>query len=614
MDEEVRESAESNAPAPLDTLFPYRPDVVHVLACGMGPQRRKQRLADAQSHPGSRLVNTEKEFEMSQPIPSKKAVSADDAAQLIRPRDTVCTSGFVGTGTPEALIKAVERRYLQAGAPFDITLVFAAAPGDGGDRGVNRLAHPGLIKRTIGGHWGLVPKLGALALENRMEAYNLPLGVVSQLFREIAGNRGGLLTKIGLGTFVDPRLEGGRLNASTWEELVEVTELGGEEWLWYKPFRIDVAFVRGTTADQNGNVSMEREALTLDNLAIATAAHNCGGIVIAQVERLVENGELSSRDVEIPGVLVDHVVVADPEDHAQTWATQFNPAFAGERTGSAPVEPIPLDARKAIARRAAFELPVDGIVNLGIGMPEGVARVAAEEGILDRITLTAEPGVIGGMPQGGLDFGAAINNHALLQQNQQFDLYDGGALDVAFLGMAELDAKGNVNVSKFGPKLAGAGGFINISQTAKKVVFTGTFSAGGLDVVIEDGRLTVRREGRASKFVAEVEQITFNAERALASGQEVLYVTERCVFQLTRAGLELVEIAPGVDLRADVLDRLPFEVIVNAPDSMASGIFAEPAMHLQRALGVEPATVVPLKTAVSKPVDSAPPSSFSVAR
>jgi propionate CoA-transferase len=289
-----------------------------------------------------------------------KVVSARNAVELIQPYDTVFTSGFVGTGTPEALIKALEQRYLRTEAPSDITLVFAAAPGDGASRGVNRLAHPGLIRRIIGGHWGLVPKLGALALENRIEAYNLPLGVMSQLFREIAGGRGGLLTRIGLGTFIDPRQDGGRLNARTREELVELVTLGGEEWLWYKPFTIDVALIRGTTADAHGNVSMEREALTLDNLAIATAAHNSGGIVIAQVERLADVETLSPRQVEVPGVLVDYVVVADAEDHKQTWATAYSPTFAGEvRVDLGDVEAMPLDAHKIIARRAALKPDFD---------------------------------------------------------------------------------------------------------------------------------------------------------------------------------------------------------------------------------------------------------------
>jgi propionate CoA-transferase len=444
-----------------------------------------------------------------------------------------------------------------------------------------------LIRRIIGGHWGLVPKLGALALDNRVEAYNLPLGVMSQLFREIAGGRGGLLTRIGIGTFIDPRQDGGRLNDCTHEELVELVTLGGEEWLWYKPFTIDVAFIRGTTADAHGNVSMEREALTLDNLAVATAAHNCGGIVIAQVERLAEVDTLSSRQVEVPGVLVDYVVVADAEDHKQTWATTYSPAFAGEvRVDLSHVEPMPLDARKIIARRAALELPKNGVVNLGIGMPEGVSRIASEEGILDHITLTAEPGVIGGMPQGGLDFGAAVNNHGLLNQNQQFDFYDGGGLDLAVLGMAEVDAKGHVNVSKFGPKLAGVGGFVNISQSARRVVFTGTFTAGGLKVSVADGELHIDAEGRVGKFTESVEQITFNGEIAAARGQQVLYVTERCVLELTPKGLRLAEIAPGIDIERDILALMPCDILVDQPVLMDARIFRPEPMDLARQLGV----------------------------
>ena len=516
-----------------------------------------------------------------------KVVSARNAVEFIQPHDTVFTSGFVGTGTPEALIKALEQRYLSTDAPFDITLVFAAAPGDGASRGVNRLAHPGLIRRIIGGHWGLVPKLGALALENRVEAYNLPLGVMSQLFREIAGGRGGLLTRIGIGTFIDPRQDGGRLNARTSEALVELVTLGGEEWLWYKPFTIDVALIRGTTADAHGNVSMEREALTLDNLAVATAARNCGGIVIAQVERLAEVDTLSPRQVEVPGILVDYVVVAAPEDHQQTWATTYSPAFAGEvRVDLDHVEPMPLDLRKIIARRAALELPKNGVVNLGIGMPEGVSRVAGEEGILDHITLTAEPGVIGGMPQGGLDFGAAVNNHGLLQQNQQFDFYDGGGLDLAVLGMAEVDAKGHVNVSKFGPKLAGVGGFVNISQSARRVVFAGTFTAGGLKTRVSDGALQIEAEGRVVKFTESVEQITFNGDLAAARGQQVLYVTERCVLELTTKGLRLAEVAPGIDIERDILALLPFDIVVERPALMDARIFRPEPMNLSRQFGI----------------------------
>jgi propionate CoA-transferase len=508
-----------------------------------------------------------------------KLVTAQQAIEKIRPRDTVCTTGFVGTGTPEELIRALERRYLQTGAPFDLSLVFAAAPGDGAEQGVNRLSHQGLLKRIVGGHWGLVPKLGELALNNEVEAYNLPLGVMSELFREIGGGRCGVLTKIGMGTFVDPRQCGGRLNRQTWEPLVDLIDVGGEDWLLYKSFPIDVAFVRGTTADSNGNISMENEALTLDNLAIATAAKNSGGIVIAQVERTTSE-PIGARAVEIPGILVDYVVVADPANHKQTWATEFDPSFAGQErvaVGSAP--PMALDERKVIARRAAMELPSKGgVVNLGIGMPEGVAQVADEEGFIDDIFLTAEPGVIGGMPQGGMNFGAAVNHQALLHQNQQFDFYDGGGLDIAILGMAQVDRFGHVNVSKFGRKLAGAGGFINISQTAKRLVFVGTFTAGGLEVRVEDGALTIVQEGKVAKFVDAVEHITFNGELAGDDGRSVLYVTERAVFRLDRHGLGLVEVAPGIDVQEQVVDLLPFPVNTDAVELMDVRIFSNDRM------------------------------------
>lgn len=333
---------------------------------------------------------------------------------------------------------------------------------------------------------------------------------------------------------------------------------------------------------------MEREALTLDNLAVATAAHNAGGIVIAQVERLADAEALSPRQVEVPGILVDYVVAAAAEDHKQTWATTYSPAFAGEvRVDLGDIEAMPLDARKIIARRAALELPRNGVVNLGIGMPEGVSRVAGEEGILDHITLTAEPGVIGGMPQGGLDFGAAVNHQCLLQQNQQFDFYDGGGLDLAVLGMAQVDAKGHVNVSKFGTKLAGVGGFVNISQSARRLVFTGTFTASGLKTSVSDGALHIEVEGRVGKFTEAVEQITFNGAIAAARGQQVLYVTERCVLELTPTGLRLAEIAPGVDIERDILALLPFDILVERPVLMDARIFRPEPMHLAHDLGID---------------------------
>ena len=514
-----------------------------------------------------------------------KFVSAEEAIAVVRDGDTIAFSGFVGTGTPDELIITLEKRFLETGSPRDLTLVFAAAPGDGQDRGLNRLAHPGMVKRVIGGHWSLVPKLGALAVAGKIEAYNLPLGVVSHLFREIAAHRAGLLTKVGLRTFVDPRQDGGRINDRTKEDLVRVMEVDGEEWLFYKAFPITVAFIRGTTGDLGGNVSMEHEALTLDNLAIATAAKNSGGFVMAQVSRACAPGALNPRSVVVPGVMVDCVVLAKPENHHQTYGTIYNPAFAGEfKVALDMLAPMALDERKVIARRAAFELPMGGVVNLGIGMPEGVAAVANEERVLSYLTLTAEPGVIGGVPQSGLDFGAAVNTEAIIHQNQQFDFYDGGGLDMACLGMAEVDAKGHVNVSRFGPRLAGAGGFINITQNARRLVFAGTFTAGGLQVEVKEGKLRILREGRSRKFVKKVEQITFNGDYAAEKGQPVLYVTERCVFRRGPEGMELAEIAPGIDIERDILAHMDFEPIIRVPKLMAAAIFRDDPMQLDETL------------------------------
>lgn len=510
-----------------------------------------------------------------------KLISSEAAAALVHSGDTVTTSGFVGIGVPETLLKAVARRFAETGAPGGLTLFFAAGQGDGKDRGLNHLAEDGLLARVIGGHWGLIPKVSVLAISNQIEAYNLPQGVISQLFRDIAAGKPGTVSHVGLETFVDPKNGGGKLNERTTEDIVSRIEIGDGTFLFYKALPVDVALLRGTTADARGNVTMENEALTIDNLSQAMAAKNSGGVVIVQVENVVAAGSLNPRDVEIPGALVDAVVLAEPGDHMQTFKTDFSPAFTGRYRAPAEGQAkMPLDARKIIARRAAFELPMNGIVNLGIGMPEGVAAVAAEEKLLDHLTLTAEPGVIGGQPASGLDFGAATNTDAVIAQNQQFDFYDGGGLDIAILGMAEVDRQGSVNVSKFGPRLAGAGGFINISQNAGKVVFTGTFTSVALDIAVEGGALVVRKDGRVRKFVDAVGHTTFFGPRAARLGQPVLFVTERAVFRLTGEGLELIEIAPGVDLERDVLGQMAFRPIVTHVDLMDARIFADAPMAL----------------------------------
>ena len=453
-----------------------------------------------------------------------KVVSAAEAVRLIRDGDTVATGGFVGIGFAEEIAIALEKLYvsneehhLQAsGKPRNLTLVYAAGQGDGKERGLNHLGHEGLVKRVIGGHWGLVPKLQRLAVNNLIEAYNFPQGVITHLFRDIAAKRPGHLTRVGLGTFVDPRFGGGKINERTTEDIVSLIDIAGEEHLFYKAFPIDIGIIRATTGDSDGNLTMEKEALTLEVLAIAMAVHNSGGIVIAQVERIAERGSLNPRHVKVPGIFVDCVVQASPDNHWQTFATQYSPAFSGEiKVPMRGITPMALSERKIIARRAALELKANSVVNLGIGMPEGVSNVAAEERILDLLTLTAEPGVIGGMPAGGLNFGAATNTDAVIDQPYQFDFYDGGGLDVAFLGLAQADARGNLNVSKFGPRLAGAGGFINISQNAKEVAFAGTFTAGRLQIAIEEERLRIVEEGDMRKFVAEVEHRTFSGDYAL---------------------------------------------------------------------------------------------------
>lgn len=511
-----------------------------------------------------------------------KIVSADAAIAIVQDGDVVAASGYGGHGVPEHLLRSLARRFQKSSTPRNLTIVHSTGQGDADGKGLNHLAHEGLVRRIVGGYYGLSPKLTQLAIDNKVQAYNFPEGCILQLYRDIAAGKPGTFSKVGLGTYIDPRFDGGRMNDVTKESLVTVHEIDGEEWLFYKAFPINVALLRGTTADMDGNISIEREALMLEDLALAMAAHNSGGYVICQVERLAEAGSLPSRSIRIPGMMVDCVVVSDPGDHKQNFGTVYNPAFSGEiRAPTQSVAPIPLDERKVIARRCAMELRANSVINLGIGMPEGVGAVCSEERIYRYITLTADPGIVGGVPMNGLDFGAATNATALLDHVSAFDFIDGGGIDVAFLGMAQADRQGNINSSKFGKRITGCGGFINISQNSRRVVFVGTFRAGGLEVEIGNGELKIRQEGRHKKFVDSVDQITFSGPVAVDKSQPVLYVTERCVFCLTREGVQLIEIAPGLDIERDILSGMEFEPLIDNPATMDVRLFSPDVMGLK---------------------------------
>lgn len=509
-----------------------------------------------------------------------RVLTAEEAALLVNDGDTIATGGFVSCACPEALSKALEKRFLETGHPRDLTLFFAAGQGHRDGTGGDHYGHEGMVKRVIGGHWDRAPKLGDLALSNKIEAYNLPQGVISHMYRDIAAHNIGTITHVGLYTFADPRNGGGKLNDVTKEDLVKVVEIEGQERLLYKAFPINVVFLRASYADEYGNCTVHREIGPIDVTAMAQACKNSGGRVIVQVEKIVQGGSLDPKLVAIPGIYVDSIVVGSIEDNEQCLGMPYDGSLTGEfRIPVDAIPPIPLDAKKIIARRAAMELVPHAVTNLGIGMPEGVAAVAAEEG-LEGMVLTTEAGTIGGIPAGGGDFGVTTNPDCVLDEPYQFDFYDGGGLDVAFLGLAQMDAQGNVNVSKFGPKIAGCGGFINITQNAKKVVYCGTFTAGGLKVGVEDGRLLIHQEGKVKKLIPAVEQITFSGQYAVEKGQPVLYITERAVFELTWEGVVLKEIAPGVDLRRDILEQMDFEPIVNYVELMDERIFRDAPMGL----------------------------------
>lgn len=504
-----------------------------------------------------------------------QVIPADAAAALVRDESTIFLGGLAMMGLAEEVLIALERRFLAENHPRSLTTWACGAIGNSGTGGMVHFAHKGMIKRTVAGHFGQTGKeLMGMIYADEVEAYNFPQGSLSHLTRHIAAHTPGLLTKVGLGTFVDPRQQGGKLNASAREDLVQLTEFAGEEWLYYPCPKIDVAIIRGTLADEKGNITLDKEGVHLEQLQIAQAARACGGIVIAQVEQVVQAGSLHPKRVKVPGILVDYVVIGKPETQMQSIATGFNPALCGDvRVPVSSLTPMPLDERKVIARRAALELKRGAITNLGIGIPAGIPAIAAEEGVADLLTLSIESGVNGGVPAQGGDFALAYNPESIIDQSAQFDFYDGGGLDASFLGLAQTDNQGNVNVSMFNGRPVGCGGFINITRSTPKLVFCGTFTAGGLDVVVEDGRLRIIQEGRSRKFIEQVEQITFNGVDAARRGQQVLFVTERAVFRLTSDGLELEEVAPGIDLERDVLAHMGFRPIMRNVRSMDARLF-----------------------------------------
>lgn len=496
----------------------------------------------------------------------KPIITASAAANLIKNDWTITTGGFGSCGHPEALTIAIKDAFFSLKQPSQLTLLFSAGQGDKGTRGLNQLAHEGLIKRVIGGYWALTPQLTKMVKDNLIEAYNLPQGVISHLFRVIASGKPGLISPVGIATSIDPRYGGGKMNNKTKEDKVELITVNGMEQLFYHSHRIDCALLRGSFADEDGNISMQYEANLQDNLVQAQAAKSSGGIVIVQVLDVLPRGSLSIQDIRIPGVFVDYVVIAHPDNHWQTYAVQFDESFTGRKQNKVyhRTKATPMNEKKIIARRAYLEILKykNPIINLGIGLPEYISEIALEEKN-DNFTLTVESGAIGGYPAGGMSFGASYHPVAFLEQASQFDFYDGGGLDIAFLSFGEVDSYGNVNINRLGASINGVGGFINISQATKRIVFCGTFTTKGLEIDVNQGRLHIVKEGAVRKFVKDVVEINFNASIIEPHKKHITYITERGVFELINGNLVLTEIAAGIDIQKDILNKSDAKIIVS---------------------------------------------------
>lgn len=497
-------------------------------------------------------------------------VNAQQAVDMIQDGSTICTVGMTLVSASETVLKEIERRFLEEGHPRDLTYFHSCGqsamkqPG-----GLSHLAHEGLIKRVIGGHWGQSTLMMDLIAGNKIEAFNLPQGQMANMFHSMALKEPGKLSKVGIGTYIDPRIEGGKMNAKTKEcgyDQVAIVNIDGEEYLQYKPVPIDTLLIRGTYADENGNISTEEEAMMLEVLPAVMATKRWGGKVICQVKKIVKAGSLNPKSVTVPGVLVDAVVVCDNplEDHRQTYSWFYDPAYCGNALSpESAAAPIPVDARKIIGRRALLEMEPEQIINIGTGIPNDViGSIIAEENVGDMVMITVESGIYGGVPAQTIDFGISMNAQALIPHDRQFEYYNGSGIDYTFMGAGEMDQYGNVNSTKMGPKAPGAGGFIDITATAKNVIFCSTFTGGGLETKFDENGLKIEREGKFKKLVKEVQQISYNGKIALENGQNAYYVTERAVFKLTEKGPLLIEIAKGIDLQRDILDQMEFKPLI----------------------------------------------------
>lgn len=508
-----------------------------------------------------------------------KIMSAEEAAKLVKSGDSILLSGFVSMCHPLEVAKAIVDRFKKTGEPNGLTLVCPVGMNHSDIWSMEKF-----VKKYITCFVGLMPTMVNMIHENRVETYIIPFGPITHLVRAIAGRKPGILSRVGLGTFCDPRFGAGLMNTCSPEKTREIINVNGDEYIFYHSFPVSVALVRGTTADERGNITVEKEAMVLDILSQATAAKACGGIVIAQVERITKLGSLHPKDVRLPGILVDAIVVAkDPANHWQSGIEAYNPYLAGETQLPASAMPkMPFSERKIINRRVVMEWVPDGIINQGIGMSEGLGPVATEEGIADQMTIEIESGAVGGVMQGGLLFGAALNPEALLDMSLNFDVLNSGVLDLTVLGMAETDQHGNVNVSKFGKRIVGPGGFMDMTTSSKKIIFCGTMTAGDLQVKVDNGKLEIVKEGSPKKFLKNVGQVTFSGDYARKFGLTVLFVTERAVFELRKEGMTLVEIAPGIDIEKHILPQMDFKPhIAKDLKTMDPRIFAEGPMGIR---------------------------------